>query len=76
MYLHDAAHRQGADFDKSNSSEVLRLENIHLTFVFGQDLGLVQQRVPIHGPQASAQAAVIDRTAVVKVVDVMVIHRR
>ena len=54
----------------------MHLENADVPLVLEQNVGLVQERVPVHRPQAAAHAVVTKGPAIVRIVDVVVVHRR
>src|SRR4051794_38946050 len=76
MLLHNAAHRKRPDLDKAEPSKMRRLEDIHLALIHEIDIRLVEQRLPIHCPEAASKPRMIDRVTVVGIVDVMVVDRR
>jgi hypothetical protein len=72
--LNNPANRHRANFDKSQFSEVLGLEEVDIALVGEQDIVLVLQRLPMDSPKASSYALIAEGSAVVEIVDVVVIN--
>src|SRR3954462_3116957 len=76
MHLNYSSHRQRAHLDKANSSEVRRHENVYVALVAEENIGLVLQCISVDRPEPITQPVVLQGSAVVRVVYVVIVDRR
>jgi hypothetical protein len=55
VHLLDSADRERTDFNKGETAEVLRLQNIDLTVISKKDVVLMLQRMLVDRPERTAQ---------------------
>src|SRR4051812_38195925 len=76
MGLHDPAHRQRADLHESDPAEMPGFEHLGLSFVAKQDVRLIEQRIPVYGPEPVTQALTFNCFSIVRVMEMMIVNRR
>ena len=51
MDLYDSPDRQRADLDEPHPPEICCVQNVYVPLVAEQDVRLIEQRVPVDGPE-------------------------
>src|SRR3954468_24377532 len=75
MNLHDSPYGQRSDFHETQSAKVFCFENLDVTLITKQNIGLITQRVGIDGPEPLSQALTVDRQAIIRIVQMMIVYR-
>src|SRR3954454_9342701 len=74
MDLHNPSDGQRSDFCKTQSAKVFCFENLDVSLITKQNIRLITQRVGIDGPESRPQAVSVERQAIVRIVQMMIIY--
>jgi hypothetical protein len=75
MNLNNPSNGQGSDLHQSEVSKVAGFQNAYIAPVGKENVRLIQQCMPVHGPETLSYPIVIQRPAMIGIVHMMIIDR-